>query len=184
MPTRIVARWSDWSGDSTEHLVLMGGADGWIADAVVVSAAHESFASRYRVTCDPGWRVRHAEVALVGADQRICLVCDGNGHWNDDQGRPLRDLDGAADIDLSISPFTNTLPIRRLGLRPGRSVDIKVVYVRVPEMSVTVDLQRYTCLDEGKRYRYESLDTDFMREIEVDRHGLVVTYPDLFRRSL
>ena len=46
------------------------------------------------------------------------------------------------------------------------------------------DPQRYTCLAPLKRYRYESIDSDFTREIEVDSRGLVVTYPGLFRRLL
>jgi len=58
------------------------------------------------------------------------------------------------------------------------------VYIRVPDLIVTIDPQRYTCLVAGKRYRYEALDSDFVREIETDENGLVVTYPGLFRRVL
>ena len=57
-----------------------------------------------------------------------------------------------------------------------------MVYISLPEFTVTTDPQRYTCLEPGRRYRYESLDSDFVREIEVDAQGLVVTYPGLFRR--
>jgi hypothetical protein len=46
------------------------------------------------------------------------------------------------------------------------------------------DRQRYTCLEPLRAYRYESLDSDFVREIQVDQNGLVVTYPGLFRRLL
>jgi len=93
-------------------------------------------------------------------------------------------LDGAIDVDLSITPFTNTLPIWRLDLAEGQAADIRAVYVRLPDLTVTIDPQRYTCLQRGRRYRYESLDSDFVREIDIDVHGLVVTYPGLFRRIL
>ena len=56
------------------------------------------------------------------------------------------------------------------------------VYVRLPELTVTTSRQRYTCLERGRHYRYESLESAFTRELEVDADGLVVTYPDLFRR--
>lgn len=102
----------------------------------------------------------------------------------DKLGTALPELNGAIDIDISITPFTNTLPIRRLNLRSGESYEILVVYIRMPGLSITTDRQRYTCLEVGRRYRYESVDSDFAREIEVDAHGLVVTYPDLFRRML
>jgi len=49
-------------------------------------------------------------------------------------------------------------------------------------LTVTIDPQRYTCLEPMRRYRYESLDSDFTREIEVDLDGLVVVYPGLFKR--
>jgi uncharacterized protein len=97
---------------------------------------------------------------------------------------PLPQLAGAIDIDISITPFTNTLPIRRLRLQTGQSQEILVAYVQLPGLAVTTDRQRYTCREPDRRYRYESLDGDFTREIEVDGHGLVVTYPGLFRRVL
>jgi hypothetical protein len=54
----------------------------------------------------------------------------------------------------------------------------------LPGLAVATDRQRYTCLEPNRRYRYESLDSDFTRDIEVDEDGLVVTYPGLFRRVL
>ena len=54
----------------------------------------------------------------------------------------------------------------------------------MPGLTLTTDRQRYTCLEPGKLYRYESIDSAFTRDIEIDDHGLVVTYPGLFRRVL
>ena len=94
----------------------------------------------------------------------------------------LSKLTGAIDIDLSITLFTNTLPIRRLKLRAGQFAEIVTVYIYMPTLTLTTVPQRYTCLELGKRYWYESLDSDFTRDIEVDGRGLVVTYPGLFHR--
>jgi hypothetical protein len=185
MSRTVVARWRDWSGEGLEHLVLREGPDGIRADSVVVGAEDgELFGARYRILCDIGWRARRLEVSLVGDDRRLDLSSDGGGHWTDPSGAPRPDLAGAIDVDLTSTPFTNTLPIRRLGLRSGQSETIRVVYVRLPDLSVTTNRQRYTCLEPGPRYRYESVDSDFAREIEVDNDRLVVTYPGLFRRVL
>jgi hypothetical protein len=178
----IIARWSDWTGTGVEHLVLTYNTDAITADAVVISDGDGRFAARYRVVCDPGWRVRLTEVELIGDERRLRLSSDGQGHWLDAEANPLHDLNGAVDIDLSITPFTNTLPIRRMELAPEQSADIAVAYIRVPELTVTKDPQRYSCIESRARYRYESLDSDFVREIETDRDGLVVIYPGLFRR--
>jgi hypothetical protein len=181
----IVARWRDWAGESIEHLVLREGPDTITAQSVVLGTADEgAFAARYEIVCDRSWRVRKAQIALVGHERRIELASDGAGSWSDGSGARLTQLDGAVDIDLTVTPFTNTLPIRRLDLQEGKSADIVVVYIDLPELSLTTDPQRYTCLEPGRRYRFESLDSDFVRELEVDGRGLVVSYPGLFRRLL
>jgi uncharacterized protein len=144
---------------------------------------HYPIAISYRIRCDPAWRVRKLEVAVVGEERRIALSSDGGGKWFDASAVAYPQLTGAIDIDISATPFTNTLPIRRLGLERGTPTEILVVYILMPALEVTTDRQRYTKLDwEGRRYRYESVDSDFTRDIEVDEHGLVVTYPGLFRR--
>jgi hypothetical protein len=88
-------------------------------------------------------------------------------------------------IDISATPFTNTLPIRRLGLKPGESEQLAVTYVRVPELLVGPEWQRYGCLEaraEGGLYRFEALPAGFTAELPVDAEGLVIDYPGLFRR--
>jgi uncharacterized protein len=183
MRRKTTVRWQTWSGDGIQHLVLTEESDGVVADAVVIDAAEGlRFAARFRIACDTAWRVTRVEAGVVGDDRRVELASDGAGRWRDGAGAPLPHLDGAIDVDLPLTPFTNTLPIRRLDLRAGQSADLRVAYIRLPEFTVTTDPQRYTCLEPGRRYRYESLDSDFAREIETDAQGLVVTYPGLFRR--
>lgn len=176
----IVARWQSWDAKGIEHLVLRESRSEIVAESVVVASR---FAIQYRVRCDRSWCVRSAEIGLVGERRKIEITGDGKGNWRDASGRRLTKPTGAIDIDLSVTPFTNTLPIRRLKLKAGQSAEIVTVYIVAPALTLTTDSQRYTCLD-ARRYRYESLDSDFTREIEVDRRGLVVTYPGLFRRLL
>ncbi len=185
MSEKIVARWQDWSGKGIEHLVLEEDADEIVAEAAILgSIDDENFAARYRILCDGSWRVTELEVSQIGDDHWIELSSDGAGNWLDASANPLPELKGALDIDISVTPFTNTIPIRRLRLARGQSAEILVIYVQMPGLSLATDRQRYTCLEPGRRYRFESLDSDFKRDIEVDDHGLVVTYPDLFRRVL
>jgi uncharacterized protein len=180
----LAARWQRWDASGIEHLVLRDGPGEIVAESVVVASVERAkFAIHYQVRCDKSWCVRSAEIALIGTDRRIEIAGDGKGHWTDASGKRLPKLAGAIDIDLSVTPFTNTLPIRRLKLQPRQSAEIVTVYVVAPALTLTTDPQRYTRLG-ATRYRYESLDTDFARDIEVDRRGLVVTYPGLFRRLM
>jgi hypothetical protein len=139
----------------------------------------------YNLVCDTGWRVR--ELQMAGESEAVGyhtlhLISDGAGNWHDDKDQPLDALQGCIDVDIMLTPLTNTLPIRRLQLAPGESREISVVYVAAPDLSVRPFRQRYTRLDDGQRYRYESLDSGFTAELPVDDDGLVVDYPGIWRR--
>jgi hypothetical protein len=137
--------------------------------------------ARYRVVCDKSWRTKSA--AVYAGDRQVELQSDGSGNWSVD-GRPAPHLKGATDVDITATPFTNTLPIRRLGLKPGQGQNILVAYVDLSGLAVTADPQRYTCLEPGRLYRFESSGGSFVRDIRVDGNGLVVDYPGLFKRLL
>lgn len=131
----------------------------------------------YAMTVSQEWLFHSLRVTL---GDRTLAVRRSGAVWTVD-GEQRQDLSTAREVDISISPISNTLPIRRLGLEVGASADIVTAYVRVPELTVTTDPQRYTRTAE-REYRYDSRDTDFTRFVTVDEHGLVVEYPGLFRR--
>jgi uncharacterized protein len=174
--------WRDWSGYGLEHAVLRKKA-GYIEvqSAVICDPVHAGFAALYSLRLDSGWCVIDMQASLIGTAESIYLRRTEEGHWFDGNNRSLLHLNGIFDVDLSITPFTNSLPIRRLKLRIGESAEIATAYVAFPQLMLSLDSQRYTRVAVD-RYRYESLDSDFVREITVDCNGLVVTYPGLFQR--
>ena len=180
--------WTPWAGPGLEHLRLVQGTDLILADGLIIGVAEESgqpFRAHYTIQCDAHWHVRELRIDMLdAANRRLDLMSDGAGHWADDTGAPLPGLAGCFDVDISATPFTNTLPIRRLALPPGAAADINVVYIMLPELTVVPGMQRYTCLanDAGARYRFESRSHDFTAELPVDAQGLVEDYPGLFRR--
>ena len=183
MSKRMLARWQDELGKGLEHLVLDVGDTGVMADSIVLAGEEgQYYVAQYQLRCDRQWRLREARVTLTGEGRALELRSDGEGQWTDGAGAALPHLAGAIDIDITVTPFTNTLPIRRLEWRAGCAVDLRMAYVWLPELRVTADPQRYTCLEPGRRFRFESLDSDFTRDLEIDADGLVVTYPGLFRR--
>lgn len=184
-PARSIA-WRAAEGTTIEHLHLGERS----ADGVVVGVDDHAqpFRFAYELAWDDGWRVHSVRLSVMGAQGALALALktDGNGHWFDAGDQRLPDLSGAIDVDLSASPFTNTFPIRRLGLRKGASAEIKVVYVAVPSLALSAVTQRYTNLGPGPdgkpRWRYEGFPTGFSADITVDADGLVTDYPGLFRR--
>ncbi len=181
--------WAPWTGVGLEHLTLAWDEKGVRADGVVIGVEGSvQFRVRYEVRCDAGWRVREVSVALLMGDNvSVRLLTDGEGNWTTLDGKPVPVLDCCTDVDISVTPFTNTLPIRRLGLEPGESADLRLAYMDVPGMRVEPTRQRYTCLERGEYgglYRYEDkgLFHGFTADLPVDADGLVLDYPGLFRR--
>lgn len=182
MKKTITALWEDWSGVSIEYLVLNETSGRITAESAIISRDADSpFAARYEIVCSQDWRVRSVSISLAGKERGISLSSDGGGNWSDGSGT-VSSLRGAIDVDITATPFTNTIPVRRLKLKPGESADIITLYIHLPEMTVSTDPQRYTCLEARKLYRFESLDSDFKRDIEFDADGLVATYPGLYKR--
>ncbi len=134
----------------------------------------------YRVVAEPNGPTTATHVRLWhGFEQRtLTLERDAKGNWSRDAAK-ARDLKGCTDVDLGISPSTNTLPIRRLRLGVGRSASIRAAWVRFPELSVEKAVQTYTRLDEFT-YRYAS--GSFEGELVVDDDGLVAGYAE-WRRT-
>jgi hypothetical protein len=168
--------WRGLEYDGLERLRLEEG--GMVRASSVVDSARGRYA--YELTAESDWTFRRLQLEALAGERTLTITFDGRGTWEVD-GVERTDLADAVDIDLAISPFTNTLPIRRLDLAIDDEADVTVAYVSFPDLEVTLDEQRYTRLDED-RYLFESLDSDFSREIEVDLDGIVVDYPGLFER--
>jgi len=177
-------------GPGLEHVYITQNTEQVVADGLILGVEEQKpFRVRYEIHCDQHWRVRTVLVSVLGhATQTLSLATDGKGRWTSETGVELTSLRGCMDVDISATPFTNTLPIRRLALHPGQSALLSMVYISIPQMQVAAVEQRYTCLErtaEGGRYRYESLEGDvsvFKAELPVDGDGLVGDYPGLFRR--
>jgi hypothetical protein len=111
------------------------------------------------------------------------LTTDGAEHWFDSDNHLLLALDGCIDIDITATPFTNTLPIRRLEWSVGQSRSLDMVYIRIPELTIERATQQYTCLEKNEQGSlFEFRQQDFSATLPIDADGFVQNYPKLFRR--
>jgi hypothetical protein len=176
-------RWRPATGSGLEHLEVRAENNKIVARSVVIGrCGAKPFGVRYTVTCDAHWTVR--SLAIATSDGRtIGFTSDGRGRWRDGKCR-RPEFDGCIDVDLSGTPFTNTLPIRRLGLdRTHGPVEFSMLWFPFDSFEPLVDGQRYTCLRPRSLYRFEAVDGSFAADLPVDKDGFVLDYPTLFRRA-
>jgi hypothetical protein len=138
------------------------------------------WAVRFDLDVDDSWTTvsMDTEVVRDGQTRRLLLERAPDGTWRSDGG-PAPDLDGCTDVDITSTPFTNTLPIRRLDLSVGDTRVIKAAWLEVPDLVVQPMDQRYTRLpgvDGNDRYEYQSLPSGSTYELIVDSDGIVIDY--------
>jgi uncharacterized protein len=149
----------------------------------VIGVADGGFRLDHAWQLTPDWRATSLRVERWGADDRrvLALERDGCGWRVNGEGRP--DLDGAEEPDLSVTPFCNTLPIRRLLASDDASLTLDVAYVNGSDLTVTRSRQRYERQGPGRiRYVDLGLFPGFEAELDVDGRMLVVSYEHLFER--
>ena len=86
-------------------------------------------------------------------------------------------------MDLSYSPLTNTLPIRRLGMLEGNVGAIHTVdvaWILLPSLEVLDSSQTYTVIGD---HRVRFVSGAFSAELDVDEQGYVTHYPGLADRA-
>lgn len=177
--------WSPVDERGLEHLRMRQDESGVFVESTILRMQDgEPFHLDYKIRCDAGWRVRKVEVNLQsGAKREIKLSGDGAGNWTNETGKILGEFAGCFDVDISATPFTNALPIRRAKLETGASVDISAVYILVPEMTVRRSSQRYTRLETNLfRFEEKGVFDGFTADLPVDANGFVIDYPGLFKR--
>lgn len=78
---------------------------------------------KYTILANSAWEVTgfSIESQINGKEYRTALQSNGKGNWTTDGGHPIELFQGCIDIDISLTPFTNTLPIRRLDLSLGEA---------------------------------------------------------------
>jgi uncharacterized protein len=177
-----------WTGReyySLENCLIDVTSDGSEITSTIVGC-HEGkiYTVEYRIKTNRNWETVLLELNSRHSNQiqKIRFEGDRKGNWMSN-GNIADQFNGCIDVDISLTPFTNTLPINRLSLNRNETQEIQVIYCNLLEQQIKPVRQRYTCLSNTE-YHYENVPNDFEATIEVDESGLVVDYPSLFVRKI
>jgi hypothetical protein len=152
----------------------------------IVAAQSETtpaFSASYDlVTDDSGATKRLSiEISLAERDRQLSIARDEENMWlvSSFEGESRDAFDGALDVDVMLSPFFNTLPIRRLGLNArAESVTVPVLYVSLPDLSVAASREKYTSAEGAITVKSPAGKA----ALAVDDNGFVIDYPGLAER--
>ena len=149
------------------------------------TATNPAFGAFYEVQTDESGATKRfgLTVTLAERERQLAIARDEENMWlvTDHQGESRAAYNGALDVDVVFSPFFNALPIRRLGLHQrADSITLPMVYVNVPEMSVTAEVVSY--ISEGRLDGIKLRSPVAATTVRVDADGFIVDYPGLAER--
>lgn len=139
--------------------------------------------SHYTISLDPHWVVKRLHIENSYNNKELNILSNGKGDWFTENGDEILELKGAIDIDISCTPFTNSLPINRMNWSKNVPHYFEMTFINVPDLTYKKVKQRYELLDDAndkRKFNYKS--GTFESIIEVDSDGLVTDYPQLFKR--
>ncbi|MFZ0505354.1 MAG: putative glycolipid-binding domain-containing protein [Chthoniobacterales bacterium] len=170
--------------NSLEYAVARGLTSGVELTGTIV-AIHEKapLEVHYRIECDADWRTRTVSIEQrLGLERSaLSLSVDSDSKWSVHGSGAIDTLTGCLDVDLELSPITNSLPIKRLNLAVGQSEEIAAAWIRFPSLEIVYARQSYERLSD-RTYRYRSLASGFTALIDVDETGLTVRYEGIWER--
>ncbi|MCF0072289.1 putative glycolipid-binding domain-containing protein [Dyadobacter sp. CY261] len=177
-----------WTGReyySLENCRIDGNENGTLIESAIVGQyGDDLYQVNYQIRVNEYWETVLVDISFYinHVYRHLNLINSGEGNWllNGELNDSFSDC---VDIDLPLTPFTNTLPIRRLNIPIGEERPIRVIYLDLLEDSITPVTQKYTRVSETV-FHYENVPNDFEADIVLDADGLVVDYPELFVRTV
>ena len=175
--------WRGLDDLSLEHCTIKTSVAGIAVSAVITGQSESSlYHAFYTIELSPDWHIRSFDITSQVDGKRWMqdFRKEENGVWTSN-GKEQESLRHCIDIDISLTPFTNTLPINRLKLKENEEQIIDVVYINVTEQQIRPMKQSYKRLS-AVEYLYRNMPSGFQAEIKTDASGLVTEYPGLFER--
>ncbi|MYL72307.1 hypothetical protein GLW00_15790 [Halobacillus litoralis] len=136
----------------------------------------------YELKLGLDWKTKKVKVYQDQEREPFVVQAENQDKWWIN-GKYDENLDGATNVDMTITPFSNTLPINRVTWHVGERRTFKMVFIDVLRKEVCPLLQVYTYLGDNDGYRiFQYRCRDYETALVIDEQGWVVEYPGVFER--
>lgn len=169
------AAWTSTDGVHREDVALR-----WDNEAWTISGKVGEFDVEYVLRLSPLFEVRQFLLFRDLDEPDLWLGTDGSGRWGEVNGAHRPDLDGCFDIVLACTPFTHTIPIRRLPLDIGEAAELRSLRVDVETLGV-VPIE--IVFERSGDHHWRVIADGEITEFDVDDHGLPMDVPGRFLRA-
>ncbi|OJU17988.1 MULTISPECIES: putative glycolipid-binding domain-containing protein [unclassified Sphingomonas] len=182
MDNRVIF-WRRLDLDGVERLSIVERDEQVHIAGTVIATEDGGFQIDHLWSLDADWSAQAVTVSRSGAGGAKAVHLERSGEdWLVD-GIVRADLIGAEEPDLSVTPFCNTLPVRRLLKGSSDTITLDIVYIDGATLEVTRSRQAYDQIAAGRvRYRDLGLFAGFEAMLDVDRDGIVCRYEGLFEQ--
>ncbi|MFV0514066.1 MAG: putative glycolipid-binding domain-containing protein [Jhaorihella sp.] len=172
-----MAHWRRLDRQGTDRCTLGRTDQGWMLTGQAVWREDGEVALTYAVRCNRHWHTLSADITGTHAGREIGLriLRTPEGWQMNDTSQP--DVADCTDIDLSFTPATNLLALRRLALDGPAPQPVSAAWLP-PDLARLRRLdQTYARVGDG---RIDYASPGFSARLSVHDSGFVTQYPGLW----
>ena len=134
---------------------------------------------KIEVRINPDWSVNQFQI--LKNDVIILSGKKSKNLWHINQEILITD-ESIDFIDISITPFTNTLPINFMKESNRQKKTFPMLFLDVEKEQVKICHQAYSFHTDF--ILYENMETNYSNQLTVDEDGIVSKYPNAFKRII
>ncbi|WP_261511587.1 putative glycolipid-binding domain-containing protein [Chryseobacterium paludis] len=174
--------WKGIAYESLEYFKIEKKNENNVVESKIIGSQNGNiYDVNYRLVIDGNWLIRAFEIESEINTIKRKMTGENSEHGWQINIMTNSDFKGFKYIDISLTPFTNTLPVNNLSFDMETPKEIDVIYIDVLKNNIVPVKQRYTKIADNK-YFYENLNSGFKGNMSVDEVGLVDNYFGLFEK--
>lgn len=174
--------WEGLNDESIENCNVLTNDDGYEVNSTISVCLEDNICNiEYHLKTNKNWESQYCKITnCYGIENKTLELQRLPGNKWMINGSEEAEYNGFDGLDISVTPFTNTLIVNRRQLREEESINMRIIYIDPLKMQCEPIAVRYTKLSESE-FEYENLTSGFNVVLDVDDDGLVINYPRLFK---